>query len=178
MYSFNRSNLHSVRSSFPDKYWTPLITRLYYLYDFFLIWMWEKSTELVWRLEMRRICVCGCASHPPGELLNLTMFDINGFNEEETNNDTTFEYQTGSNSYHFLLWMTSPINYCCGCVCVCMREPRTSYKILFLRDFSSTRGCSTWLRASVFSNQCLLFIVVMDLIVTVAGGKVSAPFFA
>lgn len=52
---------------------------------------------------MRRICVCGCASHPPGELLNLTMFDINGFNEEETNNDTTFEYQTGSNSYHFLL---------------------------------------------------------------------------
>lgn len=58
-------------------------------------------TELVWRVEMHLHLWMRLSL--PGELLNLTMFDINGFNEEETNNDTTFEYQTGSNSYHFLL---------------------------------------------------------------------------
>lgn len=63
------------------------------------------------RTEHRTRLEAGNASHlrlwmrlsPSGELLNLTMFEINGFNEEETNNDTRFEYQTGSNSYHFLL---------------------------------------------------------------------------
>lgn len=114
------SNLHSVHSSFPDKYWTPLITRFYYLYDFFLIWMWEQRAELV--------SEAGTASHlrlwmrpsPPGELLNLTMFDINGFNKEETNNDTTFGYQTGSNSSHIRLWMTIMM---CAHVCEGSQPP-------------------------------------------------------
>lgn len=115
------SNLHSVRCSFLDKYWTPLITWLYYLYDFF---------NMNLRREHRTHLEAGNASHlrlwmclsPPRELLNLTMFDINGFNEQETNNDTTFEYQTGSNSYHFHPWMTITINYCCIYVCVCVWE--------------------------------------------------------
>lgn len=126
------SNLHSVQSSLPDKYWTPLITQLYYLYDFFNMNVrTEQNTSRRLKAHLR---LWMCPS-PPGELLNPTMLDINRFNKEETNNDTTFEYQTCSNSYHFLLWMTIMTNYCY----VCAREgSRPPTKFYFSETFPET----------------------------------------